>query len=113
MKKYDLLFLALGTLLSIIPVYVGLGWVYICMIYPELSQSETVSIYHSQILFNLLNGRYSSLIFSFLCGLVAGLLLLISLITSINRKDKFFKIVKIIIFSINFLFTSWMLFGLM
>ena len=113
MKKYDLLFLSFGTLLTIIPVYVILGWVYICINQPELSQSETVAIFYSQILFNLFDGRYSSSIFILSCGFIAGILLIASLITSINRNDKLLKIVKILVLSINVLFTAWVLSGLM
>jgi hypothetical protein len=113
MKKYDNLYFILGFLLSIIPVYVGLGWIYIWNKYLELEQAEKVIHYDSEILFNLFSGRYSSALFALSCGLIAGILLIVSLITSINRNDKFLKIVKILVLSINVLFTFWVLFGLM
>lgn len=113
MKKYDILFLSIGTIFSIIPVYVGLGWIHVFNKYPELEQAEKVIHYDSEILFNLFSGRYSSALFALSCGLIAGILLIVSLITSINRNDKFLKIVKILVLSINVLFTFWVLFGLM
>lgn len=113
MKKYDNLYLTLGSLLSIVPIYKGLGWIHVFNKYPELDQAEKVLIYNSEILFNLFNSRYSSALFFLSCGLIAGVLLLISLLNSINRKDKFLKIIKMILFFINGLFTFWALFGLL
>ncbi len=113
MKKYDILFLSIGIILSIIPIYVGLGWIYVCAIYPNLSQSETVAIFDSQILFNLFNGRYSSALFTLSCGFVAGILLLISLVYSLQNNGNKTLTIKVILFVINVIFTGWTLFGLM
>jgi hypothetical protein len=91
-----------------------MGWVYVCTIYPELNQSETHNIFNTKILFNLFSGRYPSALFTLSCGLVAGLLLLISLVYSLqNNGNKTLKTIKVILFVINVIFTGWVLFGLM
>ena len=111
MKKYDLLFLAFGTFLSLFPIYAFFGWVYVCIVNPNLSQPETVAIYNSQLLFNLINAR--SLFFA-VCGLLAGILLLISLVYSLhNNGNKTLKTIKVILFVINAFFTFCQLWSLM
>lgn len=116
MKKYDSIILILGALLSLIPVYTKLGWVYVCIVYPEFNLSEIIAVFDSQILFNLFTGRhwYSASLFALSCGLVAGILLLISLVYSLqNNGNKTLKTIKVILFVINVIFTGWVLFGLM
>lgn len=111
MKKYDNLFLGIGTFLSLFPIYAFFGWTYVCIVNPNLSQPETVAIYNSQILFDFINAR--SLFFA-VCGLLAGILLLISLVYSLyNNSNKTLKTIKIILFIINAIFTFFSLWSLM
>ncbi|OFY99119.1 MAG: hypothetical protein A3K10_03825 [Bacteroidetes bacterium RIFCSPLOWO2_12_FULL_31_6] len=111
MKKYDTLFLSLGTFLSLFPIYAFFGWIYVCIIYPELSQPELVAMYNSQLLFDFFNAR--SLFFT-VCGLLAGILLLISLVYSLqNNGNKTLKTIKVILFVMNAFFTFFQLWSLM
>jgi hypothetical protein len=112
MKKYDSIFLVLGALLSLLPMYNFWGWIYIWNSNPTLTPTEKCTVFNSDILFNLFEGRYTAALAFFIPGFIAGILLLLSLLNSIQfgAKQKF---IKLIFFILNLLFTFWILWGLM
>lgn len=112
MKKFDFLFLTLGTLFSLVPIYSIVGWWYLCYLYPDLSQSETVKIYDVQISFNLFINRYYDSFFIILCGLISCGFLYISYLNSV-KMDGITKKIKTGLLYTSAIFTFWEIFVLM
>lgn len=80
MKNFDYLFLILGILFSLVPMYSKVGWIYLCTIYPDLSLAETGRLYNAKILFNLFDGNYTDSVFIIVCGFISCGLLYLSYI---------------------------------
>ena len=112
MKKYDISFLVVGVLLSLLPIYNFFGWIYVWNTHSSLGHMEKVSVVREDILFGLFEGRYSSSFFLFGFGFTSGILLLLSLLNSIQYGAKF-KTVKLFFLVLNLIFSFWILWGMM
>lgn len=112
MKKIDFLFLILGSIFSLIPIYSIVGWWYLCFQYSDLSQPETVKIYDAQISLNLFSNRYYDSFFIILCGLISCGLLYMSYLNSAHNEGITNKI-KLGLLYTSVLFTFLKIFGLM
>ncbi|MCB9359888.1 MAG: hypothetical protein H6587_03165 [Flavobacteriales bacterium] len=112
-KSYDLYLFIVGSLLAIIPAYTYIGWIYLCVKYPDISHGETVLLFYKEILFNLLNTRFSASLFKIIFGLASEALLIISFIFSLERGDKLFKIIKLIVLILNSIFTFFAIFSIL
>ena len=114
MKKYDSILLILGSLLSLIPIYPKLGWIYICVFHPNSKIPELTEMYNSVVLFNHFNSKYFDSIFIIICGLISCSLLYLSYLNGINKnKNSFCTKTKAIILYTSAAFTFWEIFGLM
>ena len=101
MKRYDYLFLSFGVLFSLAPIYKFFGWIYVCIAYPELPQLELVEIFKENFLYNYFDDRYGYALLALLSGVIAGVLLLFSLIISYNNKNNKILIPKLVYYLIN------------
>ena len=111
MRKYDKLFLIIGSILTLFPIYYDLGWWWLCYKYQELSLQDLGQKFDEEIFFNLVETNRTFGLSLLTLGLIASLLLLISFINSLEDKTIKLKTFKIIVFAINMFFTFWVLFG--
>jgi len=113
MVKYDKIFLVIGLILSIFPFYIFITWVYVFEKYSYLNYQEIVTLYNKKILFNLFESGNILPYVIFLCiRLIAGIILFLSIINSLKYGAKH-KILKFIVFIINFNVTSLILLSLL
>ena len=100
MKKYSLIFLTLGILLSFIPIYCSIGLIYTDYLNPELSAEEWLNLYHSKIMFGFFDGLYMNGLASFIPGIISIFLLVSSLKYQVHKKlkslNKFFLVLSIV-----------------
>ncbi len=116
MKKYDKLFLIIGAILSIIPIYHFLGWIYVWNKYYESGGREEVSRrFNEDIFFNLIptTDYWKFGLVLLFVGIIAGIFLLRSMMESLNNPQLKVKKLNLIIFIVNLLFTLWIAWGLM
>jgi hypothetical protein len=113
MKKYDRHFLILGSFLTLLPIYDFFGWIYSWNRFIDEGRDKVIQYFFETIFFNLFDSHlYPSLIIAII-GIFAFVLILISLVNSLEDKSVGLKKLKILALLINLIFTTWMLWGLM
>ena len=113
MKKYDRTLLFSGILLTLFPIYHFLGWIYSWNRFIDEGREKVIHYFFETIFFNLFDSHtYPSLIIAII-GILAFVLILISLVNSLEDKSIGLKKLKILAMLINLIFTTWMLWGLM
>lgn len=108
-----------GIILGMAPIYSYLGWLYVCISFPEISHEETVAIFDEKILFGI--EAFSTTLFSILIvfsGLISimifsFLLFKLSQIQDKNLSQRFNFILCWIYIIIVGLFTTINLWGLL
>lgn len=108
MKIYDKIIFVLGILFNLIPLRYLYKWVELYDEFYELGRKQTVLIFDREVMFGLFNDGLPRT-FPLLMAVIAELLLMTSLVISLQKQDKFVK-VKTIVFIVSlllFISTLW------
>jgi hypothetical protein len=112
MKKYGSLLLFVGILLSLLPMYEILSWIYLYTQNPELSHLEKVAKFEAEYaLFNF--SRVVDGLLLILLGLLGTGLIFVNVIFTFYSNGRFIRILKIIVLALAAIFTTCAIWSMM
>lgn len=106
MEKYHKQFFYIGCALALLPIYHFFSWIYVWNMYIEYGRREVVAVFN-----DLFFGLLSNSIVMFLFGLIACVLLGMSMHYTLNNRRLGNRHLKIVAFVICVLFTMWIVWG--